>query len=103
MNKSAQLERIRQQLLPEQAEYEQLSGLFDDWYEIACAQANRPAGEQDPALLALVRQMVVAAYRRRGNEGMTANSVGGQSERYEPLEHKLFRSIVRAGLRRFAP
>jgi len=50
-----------------------------------------------------VRQMVVAAYRRRGNEGMTANSVGGQSERYEPLEHKLFRSIVRAGLRRFAP
>ena len=51
------------------------------------------------ALLKLVRDAVCAAWRRRGDEGSTGSTAGGQSYTYEDIEATLHKNIVAAGLR----
>ena len=46
-----------------------------------------------------VRDAVCAAWRRRGDEGSTGSTAGGQSYTYEDIEATLHKNIVAAGLR----
>ena len=45
------------------------------------------------ALLKLVRDAVCAAWRRRGDEGSTGSTAGGQSYTYEDIEATLHKNI----------
>lgn len=73
--------------------------LFSSLHAQAMAKCNRKEGQETPALLAIVRDAVCAVYRRRGDEGTTAASVGGQSFSYEDIADKMFRDLLRAGQR----
>lgn len=75
--------------------------LFDAWVEVARATANRT--DYPEALLGIVRDVVVAAYHRRGDEGAASASAGGQSYTYDELSDTLVRRIVSANLRVFRP
>lgn len=99
LNKQKQIEQISRQLSPIEADEQILSGLFDQWYASALAKSNRKPGEEPPALLAIVRDTVTAAYNRRGNEGTASYSMGGQSETYEDLEERMFQAILKSNLR----
>lgn len=103
LNKQEQIEKIKRQLAPMEADDLILSDLFDDWYSAALAKSNRKDGDRAPALLAIVRNSVIAAYNRRGNEGVTNAGSGGQSESYEDLHEKMTEAILQGGLRVFRP
>lgn len=103
LNKQEQIEKIKRQLAPMEADDLILSDLFDDWYSAALAKSNRKDGDRAPALLAIVRNCVIAAYNRRGNEGMTGSGSGGQSESYEDLHDNMMKAILQEGLRVFKP
>lgn len=99
MNKEQQISYILTQLgLSEDAD-NAVSVLFDALLSEAKAKANRT--DTPDALLAIVRDMTVAAYHRRGDEGTTATSAGGQSYSYSDLSDELLRRIIQANLRVF--
>lgn len=103
LNKQEQIEKIKRQLAPLEADDLIISDLFDDWYNTALFKSNRKDGDDNPALLSIVRSTVLAAYHRRGNEGMTGQGTGGQSESYEDLNQKMMESILQNSLRLFRP
>lgn len=103
LNKREQIEKLKRQMEPMEADEFILSDLFDDWYNAAISKSNRRAGDEHPALLAIVRSCVIAAYNRRGNEGMASQATGGQSETYEDLHQKMMDAILQGGLRIFSP
>jgi hypothetical protein len=104
MNKELELEKIRAAIGEEVSVQEVLTldDMFDDWLEQAMNAANR-TGEPPKALLAIVRDTVVAAWRRRGDEGINSTSTGGQSYSYVDLQQDMAKRIIRANLRVFRP
>ncbi|MCY1715220.1 hypothetical protein [Caproiciproducens galactitolivorans] len=101
-SKDAELTKIYRQL-PTVTDDEKpiISDLYDDWYNIALEKSNRKAGQETPALLAIIRDTTIAAYNRRGDEGMTGSAAGGQSFSYQDLEEQLHKRILGANLRLF--
>lgn len=73
--------------------------LFNSFHAQAMGKCNRTEGQETPALLSAVRDAVCSAYRRRGDEGATSASVGGQSFAYADIEEKMFRELLRANQR----
>ena len=94
--KEKQLDIIRRQLGLSEAG-EELVELFDGLLASALMHGNRTSTPD--ALLKLVRDAVCAAWRRRGDEGSTGSTAGGQSYTYEDIEATLHKNIVAAGLR----
>lgn len=79
-----------------------LNNLFDDWLAQAMDIANR-SGDPPAAMLPIVRDTVVAAWHRRGDEGLNSTSTGGQSYSYVDLHRDMTKRIIRANLRVFRP
>lgn len=75
--------------------------LFDDWYNAALEKSHRIAGQETPALLAIVRGLTISAYNRRGDEGEKESRIGGQIYMYDDLEDQLQKRILGANLRLF--
>lgn len=78
-----------------------IGDLFDDWYNAALEKSNRIAGQETPALLAIVRDLTISAYNRRGDEGEKESRVGNQIYTYDDLEDTLHKRILGANLRLF--
>lgn len=102
MDRETELAKIYRQL-PAVTDDEKpiISDLYDNWYSIALEKSNRKVGQETPALLAIIRDTVIAAYNRRGDEGMTDSTAGGQSFAYQNLEDQLLKRILQANLRVF--
>lgn len=77
--------------------------LFDDWYNAALEKSHRTAGQETPALLAIIRDLTISAYNKRGDEGMKESNVGGQTYYYDDLEDQLQKRILGENLRLFKP
>lgn len=73
--------------------------LFNSFHAQAMAKCNRREGQETPVILATVRDAVCSAYRRRGDEGVTSTSVGGQSFSYTDIEKKMFHELLHANQR----
>ena len=104
MNKELELEKIRAAIGEEVSVQEvlTLNDMFDDWLEQAMDIANR-SGDPPAAMLPIVRDTVVAAWHRRGDEGLNSTSTGGQSYSYVDLHRDMMKRIIRANLRVFRP
>ncbi|HEX3018610.1 MAG TPA: phage head-tail connector protein [Caproicibacter sp.] len=101
-SRETELEKIYGQLPAVTDSQKSIIGdLYDDWYNIALEKSNRIAGQETPALLAIIRDITIAAYNKRGDEGMTESEVGGQTYYYQDLEDQLQKSIIGANLRFF--
>lgn len=83
-------------------EFMVLNNLFKDWLAQAMDIANR-SGDPPAAILSIVRDTVVAAWHRRGDEGLNSTSTGGQSYSYIDLHRDMTKRIIRANLRVFRP
>lgn len=101
LNRREQIQKIQRHLSLENGSADAfvLNDLFDTWYSAALAKSNRPDGDENPALLAIVRDTVAAAYNMRGNEGMQSFSAGGQSYSYVNLSETLTKRILESNLR----
>ena len=98
MNRTEEIERIKRRLAPlGQSDDELIHDLYEGWSTQALAISHRR--ELDEPLAALVREAVTAAYLRRGDEGVSSSSAGGQSYAYEDIRQRLFDGIVQSGLR----
>lgn len=101
-DRTSELEKIYRQLPSVTDDQKLIIGdLYDDWLNIALSKSNRIAGQEVPALLAIVRDTVIGAYNKRGDEGMTGSGAGGQSFSYQNLEDELTKRILHANLRVF--
>ena len=101
-DRDAELEKIYRQLPAVTDDEKPIIGdLYDDWYNIALEKSNRKAGQETPALLAIIRDTTISAYNRRGDEGMTGSTAGGQSFNYQDLEDQLLKRVLQANLRVF--
>lgn len=101
-DRTAELEKVYRQLPGLTDDQKLIVGdLFDDWYNAALEKSNRIAGQETPALLAIVRDITIAAYNKRGDEGMKESNVGGQTYYYDDLEDQLKKRIIGANLRLF--
>ncbi len=100
MDTQAQIAKIKRQLAIT-GDDEVLEDLFTDWNSAALSICNR--AESTDTMLAIVRDITIAAYRKRGAEGMTGHTAGGQSYSYEKLRQELFDRLIQAGQRVFRP
>lgn len=98
MNQAEEIDKIKRRLFPlGQSDDALINELYDSWKEQALSISHRK--ELNAALAALVREAVVSAFIRRGDEGVSSSSLGGQSYSYEDIWQKLFDAIVQSGLR----
>lgn len=74
-----------------------LKEILEETNSIAFDISNNKNKEQ---LFPYVKKAVKATYIRRGTEGMTSSSEGGQSYSYEDIIEKLRNDIIKNGLRR---
>lgn len=81
----------------DEMEYEAARTLFRGWMSEALAFCNR--SDVPDAMVSVVRGIATAAYNRRGDEGATSSSVGGQSMAYEDLGKEMRSRLIGAGLR----
>ncbi|HCA28902.1 MAG TPA: hypothetical protein DEP23_04690 [Ruminococcaceae bacterium] len=100
MDRTSELEKVYRQL-PDITDDDKLivNDLYDDCYNIALEKSNRKTGQETSALLAIIRGTTIAAYNKRGDEGMTGSTTGGQSFSYQDLEDQLTKRILGANLR----
>lgn len=99
MNREEQISFVLKQL----GMSEDADGLVGVLFDALLAEAQTAANRTDTpdALLAIVRDTVIAVYRRRGDEGVSSSSVGGQTYAYDDLHDHMLQRIVRANLRVF--
>lgn len=76
---------------------EVLKEILEETNSIAFDISNNKNKEQ---LFPYVKKAVKATYIRRGSEGMTSSSEGGESYSYEDIIEKLRNDIIKNGLRR---
>lgn len=98
MNRQEQIEQIKRRL-PDDPTDDLIGELFDSWLEIALAKSNRKEDSVPSALLSIVRETVIEAYNRRGDEGSNGGGAGGQNYSYTDLEDMLLKRILQANLR----
>jgi hypothetical protein len=98
MNIQDEIQKIKRQLaISDDKQDFILLDLFQDWLNTACSICNRL--EPVPALVSIVRDITISSYRKRGGEGMTEHTAGGQSYSYENLREELFQRLIQANLR----
>lgn len=73
------------------------AGMARIWLDEALAYCRR--SDYPSALISIVQDTVIAAYNRRGDEGMTSSSVGGQSVHYDDLSDTMRKRLTTAGMR----
>lgn len=81
------------------SEYGIVENLAGSWLDYALKCCNRE--DIPPALVAIVKETVMAAYNRFGDEGAKSSSVGGQSVTYDDLYAAIRQRLIDAGLRIF--
>ena len=69
------------------------------WLDFAIQICNRT--DIPDAMTAIVKDISMAAYNRRGDEGAKSSSVGGQSMTYDDLHITMRQRLIDAGLRIF--
>ena len=102
MDVSAQIGKIKRQLNQTSSTDDMvLEDIFSDWLDVALSICNRT--EPTSTMLAIVRDTTIAAYRKRGAEGMTGHTAGGQSYSYERLRKEMLERLIQSGQRVFKP
>ena len=99
MNVQQQVEKIKRQLgiSGDAANDLIIRDLFEDWNAAALSICNRD--EATPVMQAAGCDAVAAAFLRRGGEGMTGYSAGGQSYSYEDIQKKLYDRLISSNQR----
>lgn len=98
MELQEQIQKMKRQLAMEDDRQDLiLSDLLKGWLQTACAICNRDEPTDTMAQIAM--DITIAAYRKRGGEGMTAYSAGGQSYAYQNLRDELFQRLIQANQR----
>lgn len=74
--------------------------LEDILEEISSIAFDISNNKNETQLFSYIKKAVKATYIRRGAEGMTSSSEGGESYSYEDITEKLRNDIIKNGLRR---
>ena len=98
MELQEQIQKIKRQLaIGDDRQDLILSDLLKGWMQTACSICNRD--EPTDTMAEIVSDITISAYRKRGGEGMTGHSAGGQSYSYQNLRDELFWRLIQANQR----